>query len=220
MAGVALHVALCRPEESAGTHLPWMRTDIPAARPANPAHLSMKAMNLPRILSAVVLTVWFMTATDSYAQSQRRRTTRKNLKPIHMTEKRPVSVPDTIALDTLDSPDNHLKVRLSGYDKPLRSTRESLFATNRTPYDIDGIILKLTYIDSSGRELHSRLVTVRCDIPRGATRKIDFRSWDSQQSFYYKLSPKPKRDGATPYDIKCHATAIIIPSTSVRNSHD
>lgn len=166
-------------------------------------------------IALIALTTSIVSATD-----QRRRSTRKNLRLAPSSVTATVTAPDTIPIDSLTAPDGKSPIRLSGYDKPLRSSRESLFITNNTSRDIDGIVLSIDYFDASGRKLHSRAVTVRCDLPQGQTRKIDFPSWDTQQSFYYKLSPKPRRDGATPYDIRCHATAIIVPSTSVRTNPD
>lgn len=188
-------------------------------RPCNPSIYSVMPY-LRHIIASVLLAVISMQALAE-PQVYRRKTTAKNLRPAELpASSNAAAVPDTIPLDTLEARGLAGAIRLSGYDKPLRSPRESLFVTNRTPYDIDGLLISLTYFDSADRELHSRSVTVRCDLPAGVTRKIDFRSWDLQQSFYYKLSPKPRRDGATPYDVKCRVTAIIIPSTSDRTSHD
>lgn len=181
----------------------------------------MRAMTFLRHIIGLMLIAAICPQALSEPQSYRRKTTARNLRPVEAPKSRNAAMPpDTIPIDTLEAQGFPGAIRLSGYDKPLRSPRESLFVTNRTSYDIDGLILSMTYLDASGRELHSRSITVRCDIPAGLTRKIDFRSWDCQQSFYYKLSPKPRRDGATPYDVKCRVTAIIVPSTSGRTSHD
>lgn len=177
---------------------------------------------LRRRICLVILTATLaaLIGVEVNAAEQRRRTTRKNLRlaPANITAT--VAAPDTILVDSIATADGEAPIRLSGYDKPLRSPRESLFVTNNTTLDIDGIVLALDYFDKSGRKIHSRSVTVRCDLPKGQTRKIDFASWDIQQSFYYKLSPQPRRDGASPYDIRCHATAIIVPSTSGRTNPD
>lgn len=178
----------------------------------------MYSRRLHIVIAAIALAA--MAASTVGASDQRRRTTRKNLRLVPTSVTATVAAPDTIPIDSLVTSDAITPIRLSGYDKPLRSSRESLFVTNNTSRDIDGIVLSIDYFDASGRKLHSRMVTVRCDVPQGQTRKIDFPSWDTQQSFYYKLSPKPRRDGATPYDIRCHATAIIVHSTSARNNPD
>lgn len=133
------------------------------------------------------------------------KTTRKGLKVDASAINHDVK---TVA-DTLHGPITD-SIYLAGYDKPLRSTRESLFVTNRSDRDIDGLVIETEYRDMAGRQLHKRTVTISCDIPAGETRRVDFRSWDRQQSFYYRLSPKPKRSQATPYDVTCRTIGVIV----------
>lgn len=84
-------------------------------------------------------------------------------------------------------------VLLSGYDKPLRSRKETFFATNNTSDTIETLALTLTYLDSQRRQLHRSHVHVNATIPPGQTRNLAIPTWDSQQSFYYILSEVPAR---------------------------
>ncbi|MBD5347193.1 MAG: hypothetical protein HDR92_08725 [Bacteroides sp.] len=101
-----------------------------------------------------------------------------------------LSLPSTL----LDS------IKLRGYDKPLRSRRESMFVTNATDVSISHIRLKLSYYDMDGRQLHGVEVDIDTDIPAGTTRHISFPSWDTQLTFVYHRS---QRSGhGVPYRIK------------------
>ena len=91
-------------------------------------------------------------------------------------------------------------VRLSGYDKPLRATRESMFVTS----SLDDTIRAL--------RVHSRDVDITADIPPADTRCVDFKSRDTQKSFYYHLGPKPRRGTATPYKVEAHVVYVITDS--------
>ena len=106
-------------------------------------------------------------------------------------------------------------VRLSGFDKPLRSRYETVFAVNTTPYQVIGIVMTCDYADVNGRQLHRRDVTVSCDIPAGATRQLRFNAWDRQGSFYYRRSEKPRRAVGTAFDVTCTVKAIIIEGDSI-----
>ncbi len=102
---------------------------------------------------------------------------------------------DTIALDSTC-------LRLSGYEKTLRSAVESLFITNKSEAELSGITLQIQYLDMKGRQLHSRLVTVDVTVPPGETRMGRFASWDKQKVWYYYLSdPVRTRMQATPYRV-------------------
>ncbi|MCD8386781.1 MAG: hypothetical protein LUD17_07795 [Bacteroidales bacterium] len=107
-----------------------------------------------------------------------------------------VAVGDTVR-DCTDS------LRLSGYEKTLRSSYETLFATNLCAADtIKGVGLTIEYMDASGRQLHQRQVEAREVIPPGQTRQLRFASWDKQKVWYYERSaPARVSSGATPYQI-------------------
>lgn len=89
----------------------------------------------------------------------------------------------------------------SGYDKTLTSTKESVLVSNRLEAPVESVRIRIDYLDAKGRMLHSRTVTLKTDVPPGETRKLDFRSWDNQQTYFYCLGPEPRRT-ATPYSVK------------------
>lgn len=99
---------------------------------------------------------------------------------------------------------------LAGYDKPLRSRRESLFVTNRTSWRLTRLRLVITYLDTDGRQLHEREVEAAADIPAGATRQITFPSWDRQLAFVYIHSEQPLRARAIPYSVKVKVAGATI----------
>lgn len=131
----------------------------------------------------VILATLFLFGSLSLSAE---RTTRRNLKPKETT-----AISDTINIDTID-------IAISGYDKPLTSRHETFFATNKSSHHITSVTVEFNYTDMSGRQLHSRKVTINCDLPPGQTRQLKTRSWDSQFNFYYHLSPRPRRT-STPY---------------------
>lgn len=145
---------------------------------------------------SAVITILF-TALMCSITTTAQRTTRRHLKPIVTTTASPES---TAPIDTVNNPSTSTLV-LTGYDKPLRSTTESMFIKNLTGRHILSVTLHLEYLDMSGRQLHLRDVTIPCDIPPGQTRQITFRSWDRQKSFVYHRSQRPRRADYSPYKI-------------------
>lgn len=109
------------------------------------------------------------------------------------------------------SPDQQV-IRVSGYDKPLRSRRETFFASNRGETDtIHALILTLTYTDNDGKMLHKRHERVSCDIPPQETRQLSLRSWDSQQAFYYVRSEVPTRaQQAASFDVILSVDSLMV----------
>lgn len=92
-------------------------------------------------------------------------------------------------------------IRFYGFDKTATGTQESFFVSNGLDRPISEMELQITYLDMKGRQLHRRNVRLECDIPGGETKRIDIKSWDSQKSFYYHKSIKPKRQ-ATPFRVR------------------
>lgn len=103
-------------------------------------------------------------------------------------------------------------VRLSGYDKPLNSRKESLFISNRTEREITAVEIRITYKDMQGRMLHEMKRLLCADIPSGATRRVEFPSWDRQNSFYYHKGRQPRVENVTPYSVDCTVIRYISPS--------
>ena len=97
------------------------------------------------------------------------------------------------------SPDS---ITIADYDKPLRSNYETIFVTNRHQRKLVQITINIDYIDMNGSQLHSRSVTVECDIPPGTTRQLQMRAWDRQKAFYHHTTrSKPRSPHARPYKV-------------------
>lgn len=140
-----------------------------------------------------------MVAVAVYAE----RTTRRGLRPKNVAET-VVVVADTVVPDSG-------KVVISGFDKPLRSSRETFFVSNHYDRPISSIAVQLAYFDMDGRRLHASDKVIHCSIPPGETRQLSVKAWDSQHSFYYHLSVKPRRDRATPFMVKHRIVYVTMP---------
>lgn len=150
------------------------------------------------------ITVLFLAATlfiPFQAHAKKESTTRGRLKP-------PTMSTATSTGDSVMSIDSG-KILLRGYDKPLRSRKESVFVTNTLSDNVSRLHLTITYTDMEGRQLHSAARWVEANIPAGQTRQIFFPSWDKQQSFYYHLSRTPKTEAA-PYRIKASIDSVAV----------
>lgn len=115
-----------------------------------------------------------------------------------------------ILCDTLYNPSRD-SVQIAGYDKPLRTYRETLLLTNATARDISGLAITVTYIDMQQRQLHARTDTLCSSVPSGETRMIHLSTWDKQHSYYYHRGQRPRTANVTPYDVKCHIDFIVSP---------
>ena len=103
--------------------------------------------------------------------------------------------------DTLCSPPND-SIVITGFEKTLRSARESMYVSNRTSQTITGLALDISYYDISDRMLHKSAQEIDVEVPAGETRLIDIQSFDRQGLYYYYLSPLPKRASrATPFKV-------------------
>lgn len=110
---------------------------------------------------------------------------------------------DTVAAD-------NTTVRFSGYEKTLRSNRETVFVTNLLgDREIAAVYFTITYFDSSGRLLHRSSRRHRAAVPPGETRRADLPSWDRQFTFYYAGSPAP-RVPAIPYTITITPDTLLL----------
>ena len=137
------------------------------------------------VTSLMVLAVTSVAAPDT-------RTTRKKL---GQAEQDVTAVTESTTL----SPDS---ITIADYDKPLRSNYETIFVTNRHQRKLVQITINIDYIDMNGSQLHSRSVTVECDIPPGTTRQLQMRAWDRQKAFYHHTTrSKPRSPHARPYKV-------------------
>ncbi len=113
----------------------------------------------------------------------------------------PVKVTPAIIPDSGD-------ITLAGYDKPLRTRRETILATNHRADTIDSLFITIRYIDTDGRQLHERPVKIGQRIPAGETRQLQFPTWDVQQSYYYYLSTPPR--AGIPYRILARVDSLTL----------
>lgn len=152
-------------------------------------------MKLPAVILILLIAVLSLDA--------RTVTSRSNLK-VRREVKESV---DVRLNDTVFQPDS--SVVLAGYDKMLRSSRETFFLVNGSSRHITAISLTFTYYDMQGRMLHSRTSDIVCDIPAGETRQLSLKAWDTQQLFYFHGSPAPRR-AATPYSVAYNIRYIVV----------
>lgn len=89
------------------------------------------------------------------------------------------------------------QVSFSGFEKPQSSSLESFFITNSTDRILSGVTLYIEYLDAEGRQLHKRFLRLSCDVPPGETRRAELKSWDKQNTFYYRDSAPSRRQGAS-----------------------
>lgn len=146
------------------------------------------------VTSLMVLAVTSVAAPDT-------RTTRKKL----VKSEQEVTV---VADSATVSPDS---ITIADYDKPLRSNYETFFVTNRHSRTIVRITVDIDYIGMNGSQLHSRSVTVECDIPPGATRQLHTRAWDRQKAFYHHTTrSKPRSPHARPYKVVVTPVSLLL----------
>ena len=100
-------------------------------------------------------------------------------------------------------------IRFYGFDKTVSSSTESFFISNGFKSALSGMEIRITYTDMKGRQLHKRTVKIDTPIPAAETMRTDVKSWDTQKSFYYHKSVKPKRQ-ATPFDVKVELLSVTL----------
>lgn len=148
----------------------------------------------------------------TYADAKRTRTGPTRVPKTPKTEIS-ATVSDSLVqrTDTIHAPARDAVI-LSGFDKTVRAYKESFFVTNSLPDSLTITALELTldYSDMSGRQIHRSEPTVRCYIPPGQTRQITIPAWDRQHTFYYYLSPAPKRVQATPFKVSSTVRAAVV----------
>lgn len=157
----------------------------------------------PLIGGAIAATLLIAGAVSSTAENTKRR--RVKVDPAGIAP----AVATVAKTDTIAAPSDNAVSR-SGYDKPLRSNKETFFLTNNLDATVEAVLITLDYLDRRGRELHSVTRWVECTLPPGATRQVVMRSWDRQQSFYYIKSHCPRRTVATPYSVSTRLDSIVI----------
>jgi len=150
----------------------------------------MKRLLVPAIIAAAVT-----IACPAQRTTRRGLHTKAEAKEAAIQDIHPV-------YDTIAAPGRDI-VEVKGYDKPLRSRRETFFVTNTGNTPIRRIAFTISYYDLDKHLLHRAGHNVRTDIPAGETRMVGVRSWDVQQTFYYTRSAvSHKSTKATPYDVE------------------
>ena len=149
----------------------------------------------------IVALIALAAALETHARKQ--RTTRGGI-----GRRQPTETKSPAPTDTFFIPDSGA-VSLYGYDKPLRSRKETLFVANNSGHDITGVAITTQYVDGKGRRFHQTKRRLRVEIPSGETRRVDYPSWDTQQSFYYVGSRRP-RTSATPYEVRLSVDTVFI----------
>ncbi|MDE6272001.1 MAG: hypothetical protein K2M31_03235 [Muribaculaceae bacterium] len=102
-------------------------------------------------------------------------------------------------------------VSFSGFDKPASSRRETFLITNSTDQYLKGVEVRIVYRDPEGRMLHSRDEEIMINIPPGETRQVTIQSFDTQQTYNYRLSTPPKRRAAQLFDVELSLLRILLP---------
>lgn len=157
-------------------------------------------MNKRLLLTAFATAALLATS----AQTTTRRGLKSNASKASATEKTATPV------DTIVNPEAHT-VDINGYDKPLRSRRETFFVTNNSKKEVAAIAVTLTYSDKAGRQLHQQKKNVDVEIPAGETRQVSIPSWDKQQSFYYVRSTVPTRtDNVSSFDVTINVDSLFV----------
>lgn len=149
-----------------------------------------------RITLLILLVITSVCAADC------RRTTRRGLRPAPAESREAVVAGDTIAVAEGD-------FTLAGFEKPLRSRRESFFVTNNTDRDIISLRVRLIYYDLADRMLDTRTVDATADVAPGETSRVYIRAWDLQDVFYYYRSARPRSGVATPFKVSVTVTGAV-----------
>lgn len=152
----------------------------------------------------ILLAVVLVLSASIELSARKQRTTRTNVNGRAATvEQQAIEKADSVVI-----PDS-AQVKLYGYDKPLRSRRETVFVSNNTDYDIQSLTITTQYVDGKGRQFHQSTRRIEAEIPSGSTRRIDYPSWDTQQSFYY-VGSKRARVSGTPYQVRQTVDTIYV----------
>ena len=109
----------------------------------------------------------------------------------------------------------HPAIRFYGFDKTVTSSMESFFISNALNSEIKGMDIQITYLDMKGRQLHKRNAHIDINIPPHETMRTDIKTWDTQKSFYFHQSAKPKRQ-ATPFDVKIDLLSLTLPTNDIQ----
>lgn len=134
------------------------------------------------------------------------RTTRGKLKAVRDKDNVELRIENADSLPVLPCD----SVSVSGYDKALRSGRESFRVANHYPRRVTGIVVDIVYRHAGGGEmLHARRLRLGCDIPPGETRQLEWSAWDKQNRYYYhdtRVTPRSVK--AVPYEVEIYPREV------------
>jgi len=153
-----------------------------------------------------ILSLFIILLTVTAYADNRTRTTRRHLKPIIAEE-----ITDTLRQAEPIAAGNPDSLAINGYDKPLRSMRETFFITNHHNMPLHTVILHITYYTMGGEMLHSRDITINALIPPGETRQISTPAWDRQKAYYYigtRVTPRSAK--ALPYYPEIDIMSVLL----------
>ena len=157
-------------------------------------------------MSMKVLLIILLLLLTSAQAVDAQRTTRRGLHPAPAAPVEAVAAGDTIEVAAGD-------FAVSGFEKPLRSRRESFFVTNNTSRDIVSLRLEITYYDLDGRMLDRRTVDADVDVAPAETSRVYIPAWDLQDVFYYYRSARPRSGVATPFKVSVDVTGAVAKKT-------
>ena len=137
-----------------------------------------------------------LAATAGFVQAQRVNTLRPGkLEPLS-------HVPGFAGTDVVADSAAADLIKITSYDKPLRSLRETFFVTNLSATDtLTRLMVSLTYLSvSDSAMLHSRSASLSCEIPPLQTRQLYLVAWDRQYTYYSENTRiRPSGTRAIPY---------------------
>ena len=151
----------------------------------------------------IIIILATLIATSASAKTV--KTTRTNLKPKSESVKLSTVKSDLTVVDSVSTD----SVEVRGFDKPLYSVKETFLVTNKLSRRISSITLTINYIDTANRVFNSRTVTVDCSIPSGTTRQLSIKSFDTQKSYYYIRSRRPRAQ-STPFQVAITVDSVTL----------
>lgn len=163
----------------------------------------MKNIKFKVLLTALSAVILLSVTSPVYGQN----TLRKLPSVAKKSKKKTAKVKD-LATDVRQVPADTVTagiektVTVSGYEKPLRASKETVLVTNRDSVRaLDELTLLIEYKTTDGRMLHKRTVTVYPLVEPGETRLVTFPTWDVNRLFYYHFNQPRTNSQATPYTV-------------------
>lgn len=181
--------------------------------------MNKRYRNRRLFIAIILMTVLILIPSAQARKIKTKHTVTKYTAVSESTEKDASNL--TISMDT-DSVDFRSRIvpaiRFYGFDKTVTGSQESFFISNALESHVNGMEILITYFDMKGRQLHRRRVSLDCNIPSGETIRTDIKSWDTQKSFYYHRSVKPRRQ-ATPFEVSIELLSVTLIENQYPTQH-